>query len=245
MFSAIFITWLFIARNIQSAATDIEDTVSSGNYQIHLCNSGLPDSHASYLQVLLPQIYTNLQAVITDAQLGTASKRGYGAFFKTNDSIGQVIEMYQKMADGADILVPSVPGDSKPGMSLEKPSFFCVNEDVAGVLAYDQCLKENPNFPLVYWEDSEDIVLCPLFWQHQETAVSRIDCPRLRGNTLSPNNDQLSTNQQALIVHGLVHLYQNITKSPSDVLNIQDAVNLDAKASLVNANNYALYYAGQ
>lgn len=245
MFTAVMLSWMFVARNTQTCAAKLGDTVSSGNYLIHLCDSGEPNSNASYLQNLLPQIYVNLQAVIADARLGTASKRGYGAFFKTNDNIQEVVRVYEEMAAGTNVIVRSIPGRQLPGLVAARPTFVCVNDipETRGI--YRQCIKDHPNTPLVVWEGSELIALCPLFWDQKRVPLARTDCPRLKGNTLSPNNMQLSGNQEAMIVYELTYLYGNVTKWPKVVMNMQDAVNLDATASLANPSNYALYYAGQ
>jgi len=245
MFISILFTWIFVARNLQISAADPGDMVSSGNYLIHLCNSGDPNSNASYLQNLLPQIKVNLQAVIADAQLGTASKRGYGAFFKTNDTIQEVIRVYKEMAAGTDVMIQSIPGRPLPGLLAARPTLVCINDIPKTRYIYQQCIHHHSNIPLVVWERSELIALCPLFWDQKKVPVARTDCPRLKGNTLSPNTMQLSENQEAMIVYELTYLYGNVTKWPNVVMNIQDAVDLNAAASLANPSNYALYYAGQ
>ena len=63
--------WAFALALMQPVIA--EDTVSSGNYLIHLCNSGQLASQASELQDLLPQVYNGLQKVMADLQLGSAS----------------------------------------------------------------------------------------------------------------------------------------------------------------------------
>lgn len=244
MFITLLLAGMFVARHTQTSAADANDTVSSGNYLIHLCGSEEPNSNASYLQDLLPHIYVNLQAVIADARLGTASKRGYGAFFKTNDNMQEVIRVYEEMAAGTDVMIRSIPGRQLPGLLAARPTFVCINDIPQTGGIYQQCIKDHTYTPLVVWEGSELIALCPLFWDHKKVPVPRTDCPRLKGNTLSPNNIQLLQNQEAMIVYELTYLYRNVTKWPNVVMNIQNAVNLDAAASLANPSNYALYYAG-
>ncbi len=244
MLITFLLLWLSVARDTHISASASRDTVSSGNYLIHLCDSGKPNSNAIHLQELLPQINANLQAVIADAHLGTASKRGYGAFFKTNDSIHEVIRVYEQMAAGTDVIIRSIPGRQLPGPLAARPTFVCIN-DIPGTGAiHQQCVNEHSTTRLVVWEDSELIALCPLFWDQKKVPL-RNDCPRLKGNTLTPNNMQLSSNQEAMIVYGLTHLYVNVTKWPNMALNIQDAVDLNETDSLANPTNYALYYAGQ
>ena len=236
---------LLTASTVTHAGTGVDDTVSSGNYMIHLCNSGEPNSNASYLQDLLPQIYSNVQAVIADARLGIASKRGYGAFFKTDENIEEVIRVYQHIAAGSDVMIKSVPGSKLPGLLVARPTLVCINDVPETASIYHNCTYDYPDTPLVHWEGSDLIALCPKFWSEKQKPTARIDCPRLRGSALSPNSMALSVNQEAMIVHQLVHMYQNVTRYPDEKMNIQDAVDLSAAASLANANNYAFYYAGQ
>ena len=236
---------LLVTSTVSHAGTGLDDTVSSGNYMIHLCNSEEPNSNASYLQELLPQIYSNVQAVIADARLGTASQRGYGAFFKTDENVDEVIRVFQNIAAGTDVMIEAVPGRGLPGLLAARPTLVCIHDVPETASIYRDCIHTYPDAPLVYWEDSDLIALCPKFWDEKQKPTSRIDCPQLRGSGLSPNNMDLSVNQEAMIVHELVHMYQNVTQYPEEKMNIQDAVNLNAAASLANANNYALYYAGQ
>ncbi|KAL6719816.1 hypothetical protein ACLMJK_001737 [Lecanora helva] len=225
------------------AASDMGDIASSGNYLIHLCNANQANSHASYLQQILDQIYTNVQAVIADAHLGTASKRGFGAFFKTDENIDEVIRVFEHIAAGTDIMIESIPGRGLPSHLPAKPTLVCINDIPETASVYHNCVVDFPGTPLVHWEESDLIALCPDFWKEEKVAVARTDCPKLRGSNLSPNTDKLSRNQEAMIVHELVHIYQNVTQYPDEVMNIQDAINLNATSSFSNANNYALYYA--
>lgn len=183
---------LLAATTVTFAAADIDDTVSSGNLLIHLCNSDEPNSNASYLQQLLPEISSNVQAVIADARLGTTSKRGYGAFFKTDDNIEEVVKVFQRVATGTN---------------SSRPTFVCINDIPETASVYRNCVYDHPNTPLVRWEESDHIALCPSFWNEKKVPVPKNDCPRLRGKLLTPNNMALSLNQQAMIVHELVHMH--------------------------------------
>ena len=76
------------------------DRAQSGNYVMYLCGSGRPNSPASMLQIVLPYIWRNLQDVLVDVKLGTASKHGYRSFFKTNSNKQHVQAIFQDIAEG-------------------------------------------------------------------------------------------------------------------------------------------------
>ncbi|CAD6591956.1 MAG: hypothetical protein ASARMPRED_005880 [Alectoria sarmentosa] len=214
-----------------------EDTVSSGNYLITKCNSGQPDSEASKLQKLLPQVYNGLQKVIADLQLGTTSTHGYSAFFKNDSSKAEVELVYQNMAAGSSVVLG--PGRNIDPISLRHPTFICANNVPETEFLYQYCAV-TPNTPLMYWMHTELMPLCQQFWTIKKQARLS-DCPLLVANTLTPNDDRLLQNQEALLVGNLVHLYHDFY--PNMIAKITDASELSASESLTNPATYALYYA--
>lgn len=216
-----------------------EDTVSSGKYLIHLCNSGQPGSEASKLQNLLPQVYDGLQRVIIDIQLGTASTHGYSAFFKNDSSKAEVLQVYQEIAAGASIAVGRGRGRNTNPISLRHPTFICANDAPETDLLYQYCIG-SPSSPLMIWRETELIVLCPFFWENKE-APALSDCPLVVANSITPNDDRLMGSQEALLVGGLMGLYHQYEFGM--VSTITDASELSASESLKNAPNYGFYYA--
>lgn len=216
-----------------------EDTVSSGNYLIHLCNSGQPDSEASKLQKLLPQVYNGLEKVIADLQLGTASTHGYSAFFKNDSSIAEVQLVYQKMAAGAGVVLGR--GRNIDPISIRHPTYICANNVPETDLLYQYCM-DAPNTPLMSWKNTELMPLCRFFWTIKKQARLS-DCPLVVANTLTPNDDRLLNNQEALLVGNLVHLYHDYLDEL--IVNIAEASELSTSESLQNVPSYALYYAGK
>ena len=212
-----------------------EDTVSSGNYSIHLCNSGQLDSEASKLQKLLPQVYNGLQKVVADLQLGTGSLHGYSTFFKNDSSKAEVQRVYEKIAAGASVVV------GRYRSNIRYPTFICANNIPETDLLYQYCMR-NPNTALMTRKNTELIYLCPLFWTIKRQAILP-DCPLVVANTLTPNDAQLLENQEALLIGALVHFYHDVHEDL--ILTITDASELDASESLLNPPNYALYYAGE
>ena len=97
-------------------------------------------------------------------------------------------------------------------------------------------------------------MLCPSFWQLPLLPDKQL-CPKLRRNTLTPNDARLTLNAQTQLVHELAHLQGVGGGGGSNGLNwqngdyepylIQDAVALSANDSVNNAQNFAFYFAGE
>ena len=228
--------WIFALAVLR--AVHAEDTVSSGNYLIHLCNSGQPGSEASKLQSLLPQVYNGIQKVIADLQLGTASTHGYSAFFKDDSSKAEVSQVFHKMAAGANVILHHVGNNDRP--YLRRPTFICANDVPETDYIYDICVRDRA--PLMNWLQTELIALCPLFWTIKQQATLS-ECPLVVANELAPNDDRLLKNQEALLVGSLMHLYHK--QYDKMVMGIADVSELNSSESKLNAPNYALYYAGK
>ena len=215
-----------------------EDTVSSGNYLIHRCNSGQPGSEASKLQSLLPQVYDGLQKVIADLQLGTASTHGYSTFFKDDSSKAEITQVFQQMAAGANVELHRAGINN--GVYTRHPTFICANDVPETILIHSYCTRSNA--PLVNWVQTELVALCPIFWMIPQQARSS-DCPLVVANSLAPNDDRLLRNQEALLVGSLMHFYHK--QNEQMVAAIADVSELSGSDSKLNAPTYALYYAGK
>ena len=87
----------------QSPDNEITDHTESGIYLIVYCNANILNSHAAYLEKLIPYMQSNLQAVLSDLDLGTASP-AYRAFFKTNDSLDAVRHVFTDIINGSALL---------------------------------------------------------------------------------------------------------------------------------------------
>ena len=227
MFSRFLSLWVLALALLQPVSA--EDTVISGGYLIHLCNSGQPNSEASRLQELLPRMKYGLRKVIADVQLGTASKHGYSAFFKDDSSKVEVLRVYRQIAAGANFVLAN---------KIRRPTFICANPETP--LLYQYCLGR-PDTALMSWMQTELMPICPHFWSIQQRAF-RPDCPLVVRNVLTPNDMRLLGNQEALLVGNLVHLYHRV--GPEFITAIADVSDLNASESLLNPPNYALYYAG-
>ncbi|KAM0802040.1 hypothetical protein BDR22DRAFT_846297 [Usnea florida] len=101
--------------------------------------------------------------------------------------------------------------------------------------------------PLMTWGHTEIIFICPSFWT-LPPALGASGCPAVVDNRATPNDEALIRSMLGVVLHTLVNVYVpaslNYGNSPAqEVVNVQDAIELNTTQSLVNANNYALYAA--
>ena len=83
----------------------------------------------------------------------------------------------------------------------------------------------------------------------QEQTPATSDCPRVRRNRLTPDDDMLTMNQEAILVHELVHLYgvrpfASWLQGDFESYKVGECVNLESSVKLTNAANFAYYYSG-
>ncbi|KAL9135213.1 MAG: hypothetical protein Q9175_003597 [Cornicularia normoerica] len=229
-----------------------DDATTSGKYQILLCGAGQPDSKAARLQALLPLIWQNLQIAIQDVKKGTASQHGYTAFFKSNANQAAVMDLFQKVSAG-DAIPISADRAMRLGSLTASPSFACMAEgDSFTAHLYAECLARSTGTrfsPLMTWGATEIIMICPSFWT-LPAGLTRANCPKVVDNKAAPNDEALIRSMYGSIVHMLVNVYlpESLDYGNSvveEVINVQDAVALNATESMVNANNYALYAGGE
>ena len=231
---------------IQPSQAQLLDHTTSGSYQIRNCNAGQINSKASALQALLPQIYNNLQAVIADAELGNSSHHGFASFFYENKNIPYVQGVFKNIAAGDPLPLAGEGRAINPLLRLGLPTIVCLQpgyQETAGL--HTGCI-ENPNVPAA--TSGNFVVLCPSFWD-LENEPQPYQCPRVRRNTLTPNDDSLVKNRESILIHELLHVYglnPNSRWQDGDYEEyfVRDATDLDEEDGMKNAANYAYYYAG-
>lgn len=238
MLQHVSLCWLTIVLTSLLGIAQAQDSVYSGNYEILFCGAGQPNSKASQLQPIISHALTNLRMVIDDAKHGTKSTHGFAAFFKTNDNIATVQKVFQDIIDAHNI-----------GLDNNNPAFVCPdpNRDLTKN-AYAACFKGGKPNVQFSWPEYGVVFVCPAFW-NLVSVPFHSTCPTVSNNLLVPDTPVLTTNMFSVVIHELVHVYapaltaiENVTV---ETYNVQKAVDLDATASLANANNYAFYAAGK
>ena len=229
--SSLLLQCIFALALLQPVIAVEWDTVSSGNYRIHLCDADLPSSHAPALQDLLSRVYFGLQKVIVDLQLGTTSTHGYSAFFKDESSKAEVAQVYERMGAGANVSV---------GNDMRRPTLVCANNNRRTLLLFQHCIEGNS--AILNWGNSEIVPICPIFWNIHSKPIYTA-CPLVSGNGPALTDQSLLKNQEALLVGNLVHFYHSV--SSKYTTKLADVSGLNASESLLNPATYAHYYAGE
>lgn len=224
----------------QNTEHEADDYAESGNYHILYCYANSTTSQAAYLKAFLPQVFSSLEAVLRDLKLGTASRHGYKAFFKTDDNVEAVRDVFQKMIDGPDVL----SGMATQEKRLTAPTFICANEGEPDTAILRQTCGR-PVRPVMYVGENQGFVtICPLFWSLRRIPPRRA-CPSISDNQFASDGIALGQNQFAITVHELVHLFNPHDDMRQEVYDIRDVFNLNATRSFENAHNFALYAAGK
>ena len=90
-------------------------------------------------------------------------------------------------------------------------------------------------------------MICPSFWD-MPAGLTAASCPAVVNNRATPNDESLIRSMYGVVLHTLVNVYVPASLDYGnsvvrEVINVQEAIELNATQSLVNANNYALYAA--
>ena len=239
-FLLIAFIWFMLAF-AQLSEHEADDYAESGNYHILYCHANTTNSQAAFLQAFLPYVWSNLQAVFADLELGVDSPHGYNAFFKTNSSLDAVRRVFKDMVDGPEILT-SAGGSLGEKARWTAPTFVCVNEGEPDTVMQQGYCKDPKRPVMTVSRHTGIIAICPIFWNLPRIA-RRPACPRVANNEFTENGWTLATTQYAVAVHELVHLYNVQDNMRAEVYDIWGAVNLTATKSFENAQNFAYYAA--
>jgi len=185
--------------------------------------------------------------VLADLALGTASTHGYTAFFKTNNNLDAVRQVYQSMVDGPNILTSWNGNLSDPSARWSAPTIICANPNEPDTaLQYASCISSEQAIMRVggVARNTGIISLCPIFFRLPRIA-RRSACPAVENNVFATNGLNLARTQYAILVHELAHIYNPGTLVAEEKYKIQETVELDAEGSFENAQNWADYAAGE
>ena len=215
------------------------------------CNlvGGLKSKAVILEGAILSMRYGIQSKVLVDAQQGTASRHGYTALFKTDDSKEQVISVYRKiLAGGAFYHKCQVA----PYMNV---TFSCPN-----VHQYDPsnaCAKSPSIRAALRSDRAWNLRICPSWFERPKKATAKF-CPSLKNNIMTETH--LADTQVGILTHELSHVYGAVpspTKPCTDLMDqdnvvvanetygMQQCAELPADQQLHNAQNLALYASGR
>ncbi|KAI4222341.1 MAG: hypothetical protein L6R36_006226 [Xanthoria steineri] len=182
----------------------------------------------------------------------------YAAFFKTTTSMRKVINKYEILKDASPVIVSSERARII-GKHTAQPRFQCIDENdlnQADIRAQCMPLGTTSGFesrpPLVVFPGTEIIAVCPSFFQlnqyrqPQREGGSALLCPPLGGDgKFPPGNGVLLISGFGYAIHALVLLKNRELWDGrvnwNQIFDIQHAVELSARYSLLNAESYAFY----
>ena len=217
--------------------TDLnQDITTSGNYALYKCGAGKPGSHAAQLSALLLQIWSNLQGVISELKTnGMNSQYGASAFFKSSSNLVKVQNLYQSIADGQLISVPSIGPQS--------PIILCA--DSGTNTGWFEFCEAHPG--MAGWQKTGNnaLILCPPFWSLINDAPTQAFCPTTSGGVVSPSDATLQFSKQGALIHEMSHLYLVENAFQPEKYNINDNIALSAADSVNSPSNYAFFYSGK
>ena len=218
----------------------VTDRTNSGNYEIDYCKATENGPHTGSLLTLIPLMQDSLQAVLRDVDRGTASP-AYRAFFKTNNSIADVRQVFTHIVNGSAVPHAGLAPEDDEWWA---PTLVCADANQP-FLQYHKVLCSVAEHPVMnVLQPGKIISICPIYWGLPRVA-QKAACPLVNGDgKLLTEPFNLRTTQFAVLVHELVHVY-NTLDNKEEVYDMEDVVGLSAARSLENAQNYASYAAGE
>ncbi|KAL8740768.1 MAG: hypothetical protein Q9184_008456, partial [Pyrenodesmia sp. 2 TL-2023] len=97
--------------------------------------------------------------------------------------------------------------------------------------------------PFIVHPGTERISVCPAFFRSTQYNLPQQICPTLGANgKFKPHDGSLMTSAFAFLVYTLMLLYnREFRVTPSKLFDMQHAVDLNARQSLLNPESYAFY----
>ena len=181
-------------------------------------------------QAIAKQAYNN-------AALGTRSRYGFQALFKSQLNVPKVRDVYNKINTGP------APFNSGPSGN-KRPAVVCVNDNDALPDKLKQACASTPR-AMVSTDYPHAVLMCPKIIGLTTFDDARISCPTVVSNKLRPNNDWILRVPSAILVEEFAHMYVGLKEIFPEKYKVQDAVDLSEKDSLDNGPSYALYASGK
>ncbi|KAI4104975.1 MAG: hypothetical protein LQ339_003592 [Xanthoria mediterranea] len=236
-----------VNSNLESGETPVNGSINSGaentssDYVAFFCenlerSAGLPK--------LLAQVRQTIQLVIRDLQYGMVSRHGYLTFFKSNEHLLFVEEVFRNITAGRML-------------QGRQPAIVCLHpsgQAPAQGSAYSMICEPQAGHGLVRargLRSQASLSLCPEFWKRPAFPNGTDDCPVMAGRrgfqrfAEEEDGSALTDTQFGILIRELVRMYNPLDKGPADggVNGAQECSELNREQSIQNAGNWALYAA--
>ena len=227
------------------------DEYQWGSFKILNCGGSL--NRIDEVASALNRMMTNLIDVTYEVKVaGVNSPYGFQALFQTQRRRAVIRRLYEQIltvqkVNWKDIRVPgqstaNIPQDPQP------PQIYCLRPDVDdsnALDAYNECTAD-PGIIAMWTPGSTIISLCPTFFRIPYDPVPDY-CPTFdgQGKISSPSNiGDLQFNQEAAILHELVHMYLP-WHYVDEWRTLAGSLALSSLNQRRNPSNYAYFYSGK
>ncbi|KAL8702972.1 MAG: hypothetical protein Q9201_003855 [Fulgogasparrea decipioides] len=210
-------------------------------YIIHDCGA-----LTQQVQIALDLGKEPLAAAIDAASQGVAGGHGFQAFFKKNAAAKPVASMLKNIQT-----MKPIRGRKPNLFSASQPEFVCVDRDTFGRYPGiprdpDPDCRVTGSFGL-WIRGFKYIFICPKFFTLPISTTAR-HCPRVIDNMFERTGYLLADYQKYSLIHEMVHFYLGRSSlgwdtNPQEMYKLNECVNLDAKNSLNNPENYQYFVA--
>ncbi|KAI4215511.1 MAG: hypothetical protein LQ351_001980 [Letrouitia transgressa] len=205
-------------------------------------------TYGALLEKDIEDMRSNLRSKLRlDLTDNSRSSPAFRAFFKSPRSGDYVKSTFQLIHLG-----PRIEIDQKTPTAI---TVVCLPNNKPEDQAIQQVCLDHPDITLFYVEDSPELWVCErAFVEWIPAAPQHASCPTLDGDGKMDFQDgpagpegvlPLHANRQSMIVHELAHFYSEFDSDFGEVYETQACAELPEVDQLMNAQNYALYYAGK
>ena len=208
-------------------------------------------SKANKMIFFLGEMRPQLKKLIADAQQGTRSQHGFAAFFKSDRNIGKVVRTFEALVEAHPIIVD----EERVSMTVRhsrtpQPVFMCINEgDDQTTKLMKACMTNSLTTPLIISPGKEVMAICPDFFNISPYPRGAHACPKTEGGRFKHFEVVLMQGLYAYVVYALVTMYnRDLYESYYNwdhLRDIQYAVDLGVRDSVLNGANYGFYAGGK
>lgn len=176
----------------------------------------------------------DISATLTQALSLGSEIDAYRLFFKTNQRLASIGQVFQKIAAGEE----TRSADEVGVIVRNAPEFVCVSANDFTSYYWNRCRDGASN--AMGFKSQPYVMLCPTFWSNLYPGVVATSAPTCPTGAGLPTDQDMIRDKTSTLFHELVHIYLRHNIFP-EKYSLRDCAHLDAASASRNANNYAYY----